>query len=341
MIYKARYIIVCVVLSLLVGIGIAQEAEAPTPIVVDTPVTATIAEGELPRYIVSVPANTLYQIDVVSDDFNPSMVLYDEDDQNIGSNQDKVQGVPDARMFVYPTTDTDYTIQIGSQSGVGDYTISVSIGGVIIEDYVETTLDVEIEPGDSAYIAFPVTQNDIFNIGYTNRDSANLRLSGELYNSNGGAYGKSLNGANITSYAVIAKETENVGLLIKSPADATEPTTATVTFAPVEKISLDDGPQSAVLQGRNALVFALTAEANMVYPVSIAPDAELPESIIVTFVQAGEEVGDTRLNGGAFFANAIFSVTAPESGEFLAILSITGNIDETEFPLTVSAEPMP
>lgn len=333
-------LLLVVVLLLSASLALAQN-QTPVDIALDESVTATLAQGEKSYYAVTVTANVPTQIRVKSEDFNPALRVSVAGSRNAVPGRDFMRGKNDARVIVNPTADTDYLIEV--EGGAGEYTLSITKANAIKVEYAQTTFEIEVPPADSSYIALSLNVNDLFLVGYDNRESGNLDLTVDTRTQHGALAGKTLGGASIAKSDILMAETGNLGLLIRTPPDSTEATTVTFTITPLPRMNLDEGPQTVNLAPGipAALVFDMAQGTQ--YRLTFTGTSGFPPNFQSLLVHNGSEIGKMTLVSASrivLHGGASFIVNGVANGEVLVIATLHGTVTTDEFPMNVTLEPL-
>lgn len=196
-----RYLLIVGLMALLVAPALAQ---ADQSIAFGQTIEGEIEDNETESYTFQGEAGQLVSITLISDDFDPLLVLLDADGQELTINDDGGPGSLNARIGPYPLPeDGEYTIVVDSYSHYystfsasleGEYTLTLE---QVDFQPIEYTQKVEGELGDNsqAYYRFHGEAGDVINIVATSDDfgtrvslssDGNLLMSDDAWSSDDG-----------------------------------------------------------------------------------------------------------------------------------------------------------
>ena len=348
-----RFVLVLTVLALVL-FTTAVFAQAATPIAVGDTVDGELtADAPSAVYSFEGTEGSIVQITLVSDEFDPYLVLADSDENTLATDDDGAGDLDSRIVFTIPAdgeyliTATSFAAQNGLEGAVGAYTLSLSesqtetieygetVEGTLAGDVLSQIFNFTAAPGDSVIIVMESDDFDSylrlndpsgFEVAYNDDGAGNLNSRiGPLSLSDGGVY-------SIVASSLSGSSTGSFRLSLQS--------------AQVEPVTVGEPVSGELTTAHSAAYFTLEANAGDTISVSVTSDADTnvavtdPNNYQVGFDEDGGKGNNPEITELVLTTDGTYTivVSSPfqEAGEFTLLVERAELPSLNDGPVTLS-----
>jgi hypothetical protein len=341
---KKSRLTLCVVLMLLAftsasGVNAQRgRGDDPKPIALGDTVEASLAsEGDFAVYSLEVEEDTWVEISLESDDFDPTLTLLTDDDDQLAYDDDSGEGT-NSLLFTQLAANTTYHLQVRSLGDLSSGDFVLRLGAIeIIAAKLDAPLMVEFDRQSSVYLQFTGEEGAFINIlvrdQERNGDDLTLTLQSEdgdqlIYDDEGGE-------ARLPGLRRYVLPYDGVYILKLGTYSAEEiRATYELEIQRTEALILSDEPQAIEL-GRDFASETMLFEAsdNVTYRLTLDPDDDFV-SMSVDIRQDDSSVASFNVAG---MSRITFDFEVPDDGMIVVSFSgYYGNDESADFMVSLS-----